>query len=123
MDTQVVNINRSPYDVYCGRSGKGQDGYFGNPFNCTNRWRNIVNFWYYFNNRLKDPKFYKRVQGLRGKRLGCFCKPKDCHVDVIAAYLNGRPITAEYLYHRYRHVLSPKENERLIKHMKNERVL
>jgi len=30
--TKVVNIKHSKYDVYCGRAGKGQDGYFGSPF-------------------------------------------------------------------------------------------
>ena len=32
MTTTVVNINRGEeYDVYIGRGGQGQDGYFGNP--------------------------------------------------------------------------------------------
>ncbi len=30
--TRVVNIRKKAYDVYIGRAGKGQDGYFGNPF-------------------------------------------------------------------------------------------
>lgn len=30
--TRVVNIRKEAYDVYIGRAGKGQDGYFGNPF-------------------------------------------------------------------------------------------
>ncbi|MCG6418638.1 DUF4326 domain-containing protein [Vibrio fluvialis] len=24
-----------------------------------------------------------------GKRLGCFCKPDDCHGDIIAEFLNS----------------------------------
>ena len=32
MDTTVVNLFKNKYDVYIGRAGKGQDGYFGNPF-------------------------------------------------------------------------------------------
>ncbi len=33
MRTHVVNITRGAvYDVYIGRAGKGQDGYFGNPY-------------------------------------------------------------------------------------------
>jgi hypothetical protein len=31
MQTVVVNIHK-PFDVYIGRTGRGQDGYFGNPF-------------------------------------------------------------------------------------------
>jgi hypothetical protein len=26
---------------------------------------------------------------LRGKTLGCFCKPHPCHGDIIAAYLDS----------------------------------
>lgn len=32
MRTVVVNINKESFDVYIGRAGRGQDGYFGNPF-------------------------------------------------------------------------------------------
>ena len=32
MKTRVVNIKEEKYDVYIGRAGRGQDGYFGNPF-------------------------------------------------------------------------------------------
>jgi Domain of unknown function (DUF4326) len=32
MQTKVVNINKEPFDVYIGRAGRRQDGYFGNPF-------------------------------------------------------------------------------------------
>lgn len=30
--TKVVNIFHEKCDVYIGRKGKGEDGYFGNPF-------------------------------------------------------------------------------------------
>lgn len=29
--TKVVNIRKDDNDVYIGRAGKGQEGYFGNP--------------------------------------------------------------------------------------------
>ena len=32
MQTVVVNIHKEPFDVYIGRTGRGQDGYFGKPF-------------------------------------------------------------------------------------------
>ncbi|WP_420902511.1 DUF4326 domain-containing protein [Pseudoflavitalea rhizosphaerae] len=44
----------------------------------------------YFYKRLKtDQEFKDRIHQLKGKRLGCFCKPFPCHGDVIAAYLNS----------------------------------
>lgn len=98
MTTRVVNLRHAPYDVYIGRAGKGFDGYFGNPIrpgrcflcggthsfggrtlDCYRRW---------FHQRLEqDAEFRRRVEELRGKILGCFCKPKPCHGDIIVSYL------------------------------------
>ncbi len=92
MKTTVVNIRRQEYDVYIGRAqGNGRDGYFGNPFAVIRdggREKAIAAYREYFLNRLKvDSEFAKRVQELKGKRLGCFCKPDGCHGDVIVEYL------------------------------------
>jgi hypothetical protein len=93
MKTQVVNIRNSGYDVYIGRAGYGKDGYFGNPFRLTDsehRGATIERYKNYFENRMKtDPEFLRRVHELKGKTLGCFCKPHPCHGDVIAEYLNS----------------------------------
>lgn len=91
--TNVVNIRTSGYDVYIGRAGKGQDGYFGNPFRLRtseSRGATIERYREYFYKRLeKDPEFKDRIHELKGKTLGCFCKPYACHGDVIAEYLNN----------------------------------
>lgn len=87
--TTVANIYTEPFDVYCGRAGHGKDGTFGNPFFEGTREENISAFKKYFFERMEnDPEFKRRVMELKGKRLGCFCKPKNCHVDIIAEYLN-----------------------------------
>lgn len=92
MNTTVVNIHRSQYDVYIGRKGHGHDGYFGNPYSGIRdggRERAIALYREYFLKRLRiDPEFAARVEKLRGKRLGCFCAPKNCHGNIIANYLN-----------------------------------
>lgn len=90
-ETTVVNVHRDAYDIYIGRPGKGQNGEFGNPFNGLDRQENIKKFKDYFYARLKsDPVFFRKVRALRGKRLGCFCRPsKPCHGDIIADYLNS----------------------------------
>jgi hypothetical protein len=36
-----------------------------------------------------DAEFKRRIHELKGKTLGCFCKPEACHGDVIAEYLNN----------------------------------
>jgi len=49
----------------------------------------IQKFQKYFSERIeKDSEFRRRVLELKGKKLGCFCKPKACHGDVIADWLN-----------------------------------
>lgn len=93
MQTTVVNIHKAPYDVYCGRAGKGKDGYFGNPFKMVqgmDRATVISLFREYFYGRLeKDPEYKQRILQLKGKRLGCFCAPKTCHCDVYVEYLEN----------------------------------
>lgn len=88
MQTLVVNLNKKRFDVYIGRPGL-----FGNPYEMSeeaDRKRVIDEFRKYFAERIKtDEEFRKAVEALRGKVLGCYCKPKPCHGDVIAQYLNG----------------------------------
>ena len=92
MQTVVVNINKEQFDIYIGRAGRGEDGYFGNPFRTgsgISREDAVQKFQKYFTERIeKDSEFKRRVLALKGKRLGCFCKPKACHGDVIADWLN-----------------------------------
>lgn len=93
MATKVVNLKTDKYDVYIGRTGRGQEGYFGNPFRLTqdlDRHMSIKAYEFWFYRRLaRDPEFKRRIDGLKGKTLGCFCKPLVCHGDVIVAYLEG----------------------------------
>jgi hypothetical protein len=93
MMTKVVNIRNAKYDVYIGRAGRGQDGYFGNPFvlkTGETRGTSLEKYKVYFHERMKsDAEFRNRIHGLKGKTLGCFCKPYPCHGDIIAEYLNS----------------------------------
>lgn len=85
-DTQVVNMYKEPYDVYIGRSGKGQRSLWGNPYSakefgheeCINLYRR------YIHDRLKNEiGLTEELMALKGKKLGCFCRPKSCHGDVL----------------------------------------
>lgn len=98
METVAVNLRLSPHDVYVGRAGKGQDGYFGNPIKVGERCprcdgmhmegsATLPCYLAYLTDRIAaDDTFRERVKSLRGKRLGCFCKPKPCHADILAAF-------------------------------------
>lgn len=93
--TRVVNLRRERYDVYIGRAGQGEDGYFGNPYRLSAYGRRpelleLYRAW--FLERIeRDPVFRARILELRGKVLGCFCKPQACHGDVIAEWLDAQP--------------------------------
>ena len=91
--TRVVNIREEDYDVYIGRAGRGMDGYFGNPFRLgagMPRGATLEKYREYFYRRIHaDPEFKRRVEGLQGKTLGCFCKPHPCHGDIIKEYLDS----------------------------------
>jgi hypothetical protein len=89
--TTVHNLNIEPMrdgDVYIGRAGKGQDGYFGNPFRLNpgeSSGATIERFEVYARGRIaNDSTFRIRVKELYGKRLFCFCDPKPCHGHVLA---------------------------------------
>jgi hypothetical protein len=101
--TRVVNLKRAEYEVYIGRAGKGHSGYFGNPHpvglpcelcdgTIHGHGQAIELFRSYFLKRVEDdPEFRRRVLALRGKVLGCFCKPRPCHGDVIVGWLETQP--------------------------------
>jgi hypothetical protein len=100
LKTLVVNLRDEEFDVYIGRAGRGWNGYFGNPFRRTPMQRpgdTLKRFEEHFLERVeKDREFRRRVLELRGKRLGCFCKPNPCHGDVIAKWLNEQPIECRH---------------------------
>jgi hypothetical protein len=91
--TKIVNLYKEPYDIYIGRAGKGQSGYFGNPFKLkpgNSKGSTLEEYKKYFYERLeKDPEFKANILALKGKTLGCFCKPSPCHGDIIIEYLNN----------------------------------
>jgi hypothetical protein len=39
---------------------------------------------------LVHSKLMDALEELKGKKLGCWCKPKECHGDVLARYVNER---------------------------------
>lgn len=105
MPTTVVNLKHDEYDVYIGRAGHGQSGYFGNPHTmggvycheCKghhDRADSIAHFKIDFLKRIESDKEYRRrVLELRNKRLGCFCKQAayevQCHGDVYKEWLDN----------------------------------
>lgn len=86
MTTKVVHCKKEPYDVYIGRPSK-----WGNPFThlTTNtraqiqvdsREEAVSRYEEYIRNK---PELMADLHELKGKTLGCWCKPKSCHGDIL----------------------------------------
>lgn len=84
--TRVVHFKRDNYDVYIGRPS-----IWGNPFSHLEN--SIAKFRVPYSEVIpryeqwlrSQPELVARVKReLRGKVLGCWCKPKACHGDVLA---------------------------------------
>lgn len=104
MRTEVLNLHRiagfgdDDRDVYVGRAGRGQSGYFGNPVSVgrpcpicrgvhASGGDTLRCYEIYLAERLaRDEPFALRVMDLAGRRLWCFCDPGPCHARVIARY-------------------------------------
>jgi hypothetical protein len=89
MPTTVVNMKTDDFDVYIGRPS-----ILGNPFAIGkdgDRKEVLEKYEKYFLERVEnDPIFRKAVMNAKGKVLGCFCKPLDCHGDVIAKWVDSQ---------------------------------
>lgn len=89
METKIVNIKTDDFDCYIGRPNL-----IGNPYKIGkdgNRDQVIAKYRRYFNFMMKTSVVFKEdIENLRGKRLGCYCRPLACHGDVIVEYLEGK---------------------------------
>ncbi len=77
--TTVVHCKREHADVYIGRPSK-----WGNPFKIGrdgDRAQVIAKYREWLSHQ---PQLLAQLPELRGKRLGCWCKPLPCHGDVLA---------------------------------------
>lgn len=91
MAARVVHCKREPYDVYIGRGPKwGND--FSHKEGTTARYRvatreeAIACYRRHLWRRIKAGEIsLAELAELDGKTLGCWCAPKPCHGDVLAA--------------------------------------
>ena len=88
--TKVVHCKKEPFDIYVGRPSK-----WGNPFShkegtlaqfkvssreeAVKRYRSWL---------LTQPHLLEEMIDLKGKVLGCWCKPESCHGDVLVEMLH-----------------------------------
>ena len=91
-ETRVVNKYKESYDIYIGRGSK-----WGNPFTHISDKKTKAEFIVdtreqaiesYREWIVKQPQLLKGLHELKGKTLGCFCKPKICHGDTLVELVN-----------------------------------
>jgi len=84
--TIVVNKKHDSFDIYIGRPS-----IWGNPFKIGidgTREQVIEKYRDYI---FHNPYLMRRLYELRGKRLGCYCKPLACHGDVLVELIERLP--------------------------------
>jgi len=79
LKTKVVHCKKRKFDVYIGRPSK-----WGNPFFIGKDGSRQAVIDKYEKYILSRPDLLADLHELRGKTLGCWCKPKLCHGDVLA---------------------------------------
>jgi hypothetical protein len=86
--TRVVHCKKEKYDIYCGRPS-----IWGNPFTHIKDKETKAEFIVesrdeaiakYEEWLMKQPELLKQISTLKGKVLGCWCFPKNCHCNVLA---------------------------------------
>ena len=82
--TKVVNLNLQSYDVYIGRGS-----IWGNPFEIGKDGSRTEVIQKYREWIPTQPKLMALIYTLKGKKLGCYCVPKDCHGDVLVELIEG----------------------------------
>ena len=90
MTPRVVHCKREEFDVYIGRGSR-----WGNPYShkvgtlaehvVGSRAEAIQKFEEYL---LSNEELMGSLHELRGKILGCFCKPSSCHGDILLKHAN-----------------------------------
>ena len=95
MSCRVVNLKDDQYDVYIGRPSK-----WGNPFShmdgtlakfkVATRHDAVMAYKQWVK---QQPELMASLDELEGKTLGCHCKPKECHGDVLAEIVANRMLS------------------------------
>ena len=85
LKTQIVHCKRENYNIYIGRPSK-----WGNPYvigRDGTRKDVIEKYKQYI---LASPDLLNSIEELRGKKLGCWCRPYSCHGDVLIELLDEK---------------------------------
>jgi hypothetical protein len=91
---RVVDLRKERYDVYIGRwNGRYHlpKSKWANPFKEGKDGTREEIIEKYRKWLLSNPDLLKQLPELRGKTLGCYCKPLPCHGDVLVELIEQLP--------------------------------
>lgn len=80
MKTRVVHCKKASFEVYIGRPSK-----WGNPYRLKKGESRKACLARYQQWLMSQPELLQSIGELKGKVLGCWCKPLECHGDILAA--------------------------------------
>ena len=91
MTPRVVHCKKEEFDVYIGRGSKWGNHYSHKEGTLAeevveSRTEAIKKYEEYL---LSNEDLMSSLSELKGKVLGCWCKPKSCHGDILLKYANG----------------------------------
>lgn len=84
--TRVVHCKKEPYDVLIDRTTK-----WGNPFRIGDGMTREKSLFMYRHWICSKAALLADLHEIRGKILGCWCKPEDCHGDILAELCDSIP--------------------------------
>ena len=85
MTTKVVHCKKAIFEVYIGRACYGfTHSVWGNPFEIGKDGTRVEVIAKYREYLLGNKELMSLLYQVKGKTLGCWCKPQNCHGDVIA---------------------------------------
>jgi hypothetical protein len=88
----VVHFKKDYYDIYIGRLPNNEYNKWAYPKELRDTFpdgtprQEIINA--YENYLLSQPNLMKDLHELKYKILGCWCKPKSCHGDILKKYVD-----------------------------------
>lgn len=90
--TRVVHFKKEPYDVYIGRLPNNEYNKWAYPRELRNSFpkgtsRKVI-IAAYEDYLLSKPELMADLHELKDKVLGCWCKPKSCHGDILKKYID-----------------------------------
>jgi len=84
--TRIVHHKKEPYDVYIGRPSK-----WGNPFivGVDGNRKEVLEL---YETYIMESDLLNDLHELKDKVLGCWCKPKSCHGDILVFLCDNKRI-------------------------------